>query len=102
MELADYSIADTTRRYFYSSTREDTLNGIETSVDSKDDLEKAIKDCDLDKVLEFIHKTDSLNKCHDFALKAVEKAKMALNLIKDSEYKNTLIELAKKAANRSK
>ena len=41
VELADYSIADTTRRYFYSSTREDTLNGIETSVDSKDDLEKA-------------------------------------------------------------
>lgn len=44
VELADYSIADTTRRYFYSSTREDTLNGIETSVDSKDDLEKAIKE----------------------------------------------------------
>ena len=72
---------------------------------SKEDkaiLEKAIKGCDLEKVLKFIHKTDSLNKCHDFALKAVEKAKMALNLIKDSEYKNTLIELAKKAANRSK
>ena len=34
----------TSGRYFYSSTREDTLNGIETSVDSKDDLEKAIKE----------------------------------------------------------
>ena len=42
MELADYSIADTTRRYFYSSTREDTLNGIETSVDSKNKKKKAI------------------------------------------------------------
>lgn len=43
MDSNDYSIADTTRRYFYSLTKADTLNGIEISVGSKAELEKAIK-----------------------------------------------------------
>ncbi len=44
MDSNDYSItADTTRRYFYSATKADTLNGIEISVGSKAELEKAIK-----------------------------------------------------------
>lgn len=32
MDSNDYSIADTTRRYFYSATKADTLNGIEISI----------------------------------------------------------------------
>ena len=44
MDSNDYSItADTTRRYFYSATKADTLNGIEISVGCKAELEKAIK-----------------------------------------------------------
>lgn len=43
MDSNDYSIADTTRRYFYSVTKADTLNGIEISVGSKAELEKVIK-----------------------------------------------------------
>lgn len=42
MDFNDYSIADTTRRYFYSATKEDTFNGIEISV-GRAELEKAIK-----------------------------------------------------------
>lgn len=65
-------------------------------------LEKAIKDCDLEKVLTFIKESDSLSKCRDFAFGAVEKAKKALEVLEDSPYKEMLVELAKKAANRSK
>lgn len=65
-------------------------------------LEKAIKDCDLAKVLTFIKETDSLSKCRNFAFEAVEKAKKALEILEDSPYKKMLVELAKKAANRSK
>ena len=65
-------------------------------------LEKAIKDCDLAKVLTFIKETDSLSKCRNFAFEAVEKAKKALEILEDSPYKEMLVELAKKAANRSK
>ncbi|MBQ8023949.1 MAG: polyprenyl synthetase family protein [Succinivibrio sp.] len=68
----------------------------------KKGLEKAIKDCNLEKVLTFIKETDSLSLCRDFAFEAVEKAKKALDVIEDSPYKDMLVELAKKAANRKK
>ena len=38
----------------------------------------------------------------NFAFEAVEKAKKALEILEDSPYKEMLVELAKKAANRSK
>lgn len=43
MDFNDYGIADTTKSYYYSESKEDTLNGIEISVGSKAELEKAIK-----------------------------------------------------------
>lgn len=68
----------------------------------KKGLQKAIRDCDLEKVLSFIRETDSLDLCRKFAYEAVEKAKKALEVIEDSPYKEMLIELAKKAANRTR
>lgn len=65
-------------------------------------LEKAIKDGALEKVLAFIRETDSLAKCRDFANEAVVKAKKALDVLEDSPYKEMLIDLARKAADRKK
>jgi hypothetical protein len=43
MDFNDYGIADTTKSYYYSESKEDTLNGIVTSVANKAELEEAIK-----------------------------------------------------------
>lgn len=43
MDFNDYGIADTTKRYYYSGSKEDTFNGIEAGVASKAELEEAIK-----------------------------------------------------------
>lgn len=43
MDLNDYGIADTTKSYYYSESKEDTLNDIVTSVANKAELEEAIK-----------------------------------------------------------
>ena len=74
------------------------------SVDNSDrsDLENAIKDGNFMKVLDYIVKTGSLEKSHQFALNAAKNAKNAICFLDDSEYKELLFSLADKAANRDK
>lgn len=74
------------------------------SVDNSDrsDLENAIKDGNFMKVLDYIVKTGSLEKSHQFALNAAKNAKKAIGFLDDSEYKDLLFSLADKAANRDK
>ena len=74
------------------------------SVDNSDrsDLENAIKDGNFMKVLDYIVKTGSLEKSHQFALNAAKNAKNAICFLDDSEYKDLLFSLADKAANRDK
>lgn len=43
MNFKDYVIADSTRVYYYSSTKQDILNGIEYQATNKKDLEQQIK-----------------------------------------------------------
>lgn len=66
------------------------------------DLEAAIKDGNFMKVLDYIVKTGSLEKSHQFALNAAKNAKNAICFLDDSEYKELLFSLADKAANRDK
>ena len=54
------------------------------------------------KVLDYIVKTGSLEKSHQFALNAAKNAKNAICFLDDSEYKELLFSLADKAANRDK
>ncbi len=74
------------------------------SVDNSDrsDLENAIKDGNFNKVLDYIVKTGSLEKSHQFALNAAKNAKKAIGFLDESEYKDQLFSLADKAANRDK
>lgn len=74
------------------------------AVDNSDrsDLEDAIKDGNFNKVLDYIVKTGSLEKSHQFALNAAKNAKNAIGFLDDSEYKELLFSLADKAANRDK
>lgn len=64
-------------------------------------LEDAIRNVDLDSVLNFINKADSIPKSKDFALAAVEKAKKALTILPQSQYIRSLEALALKAATRT-
>ncbi len=64
-------------------------------------LEAAIKNVDLKSVLQFINKTDSIQKSKDFALNAVNKAKKALCALPDTQYKKNLEDLAYRAATRT-
>jgi octaprenyl-diphosphate synthase len=64
-------------------------------------LEEAIRNVNLDSVLTFINKTDSIQKSKDFALAAVEKAKKALSSLPQSQYRENLEALALKAATRN-
>ncbi|WP_406022888.1 polyprenyl synthetase family protein [Succinivibrio sp.] len=74
------------------------------AVDNSDrsDLENAIKDGNFNKVLDYIVKTGSLEKSHQFALNAAKNAKKAIGFLDESEYKDQLFSLADKAANRDK
>ena len=76
------------------------LQAVENS--DRCDLEAAIKDGNFMKVLDYIVKTGSLEKSHQFALNAAENAKNAICFLDDSEYKELLFSLADKAANRDK
>lgn len=76
------------------------LQAVENS--DRCDLEAAIKDGNFMKVLDYIVKTGSLEKSHQFALNAAKNAKNAIGFLDDSEYKDLLFSLADKAANRDK
>ncbi len=76
------------------------LQAVENS--DRCDLEAAIKDGNFMKVLDYIVKTGSLEKSHQFALNAAKNAKKAIGFLDDSEYKDLLFSLADKAANRDK
>lgn len=76
------------------------LQAVENS--DRCDLEAAIKDGNFMRVLDYIVKTGSLEKSHQFALNAAENAKNAICFLDDSEYKDLLFSLADKAANRDK
>ncbi len=71
------------------------------SADDRKLLEEAIRNVNLDSVLNFINKTDSIQKSKDFALAAVEKAKKALARLPQSQYRENLEALALKAATRN-
>lgn len=74
----------------------------DTTGDDHAKLEEAIHTYNLDAVLEYIQKTNSIDKCKEFALEAVQKAKEALKVLPESKYIKMLEDLAYKAANRSK
>lgn len=76
------------------------LQAVENS--DRCDLEAAIKDGNFMKVLDYIVKTGSLEKSHQFALNAAKNAKKAIGFLDDSEYKDLLFSLADKATNRDK
>ena len=108
-DILDYS---SDNEILGKSVGEDLIDGRVTlpliyalqSVDNSDrsDLENAIKDGNFMKVLDYIVKTGSLEKSHQFALNAAENAKKAIGFLDDSEYKDLLFSLADKAANRDK
>lgn len=108
-DILDYS---SDNEILGKSVGEDLIDGRVTlpliyalqSVDNSDrsDLENAIKDGNFMKVLDYIVKTGSLEKSHQFALNAAENAKNAICFLDDSEYKELLFSLADKAANRDK
>lgn len=64
-------------------------------------LEEAIRNVNLESVLNFITKTDSIQKSKDFALEAVEKAKKSLDSLPDTQYRKNLEALALRAATRT-
>ncbi|MGN0893795.1 MAG: polyprenyl synthetase family protein [Succinivibrio sp.] len=68
----------------------------------KEILDKAVKDCDLKKVTEFIEAKNAVELSKEYAMNAVLKAKEALAVIPDSPYRQKLYDLALKALNRSK
>lgn len=108
-DILDYS---SDNEILGKSVGEDLIDGRVTlpliyalqSVDNTDrsDLENAIKDGNFMKVLDYIVKTGSLEKSHQFALNAAKNAKKAIGFLDDSEYKDLLFSLADKAANRDK
>lgn len=108
-DILDYS---SDNEILGKSVGEDLIDGRVTlpliyalqSVDNSDrsDLENAIKDGNFMKVLDYIVKTGSLEKSHQFALNAAKNAKNAICFLDDSEYKELLFSLADKAANRDK
>lgn len=108
-DILDYS---SDNEILGKSVGEDLIDGRVTlpliyalqSVDNSDrcDLEAAIKDGNFMKVLDYIVKTGSLEKSHQFALNAAKNAKKAIGFLDDSEYKDLLFSLADKAANRDK
>lgn len=108
-DILDYS---SDNEILGKSVGEDLIDGRVTlpliyalqSVDNSDrsDLENAIKDGNFMKVLDYIVKTGSLEKSHQFALNAAKNAKNAIGFLDDSEYKDLLFSLADKAANRDK
>lgn len=108
-DILDYS---SDNEILGKSVGEDLIDGRVTlpliyalqSVDNSDrsDLENAIKDGNFMKVLDYIVKTGSLEKSHQFALNAAKNAKKAIGFLDDSEYKDLLFSLADKAANRDK
>ncbi|MBW7570018.1 polyprenyl synthetase family protein [Succinivibrio faecicola] len=108
-DILDYS---SDNEILGKSVGEDLIDGRVTlpliyalqSVDNSDrsDLENAIKDGNFMKVLDYIVKTGSLEKSHQFALNAAENAKNAICFLDDSEYKELLFSLADKAVNRDK
>ena len=108
-DILDYS---SDNEILGKSVGEDLIDGRVTlpliyalqSVDNSDrsDLENAIKDGNFMKVLDYIVKTGSLDKSHQFALNAAKNAKKAIGFLDDSEYKDLLFSLADKAANRDK
>ena len=108
-DILDYS---SDNEILGKSVGEDLIDGRVTlpliyalqSVDNSDrsDLENAIKDGNFMKVLDYIVKTGSLEKSHQFALNAAKNAKKAIVFLEDSEYKDLLFSLADKAANRDK
>lgn len=108
-DILDYS---SDNEILGKSVGEDLIDGRVTlpliyalqSVDNSDrsDLENAIKDGNFNKVLDYIVKTGSLEKSHQFALNAAKNAKKAIGFLDDSEYKDLLFSLADKAANRDK
>lgn len=108
-DILDYS---SDNEILGKSVGEDLIDGRVTlpliyalqSVDNSDrsDLEAAIKDGNFMKVLDYIVKTGSLEKSHQFALNAAKNAKNAIGFLDDSEYKDLLFSLADKAANRDK
>lgn len=73
-----------------------------TKGSDRGDLENAIENGNFAKVLDYIVKTNSLEKSHQFALNAAKSAKDAISFLDDSEYKQLLFALADKAANRDK
>src|SRR5574344_2032015 len=58
----------------------------DTTGDDHEKLEEAIHAYNLDVVLEYIQKTNSIDKCNEFALEAVQKAKEALKVLPESKY----------------
>ena len=108
-DILDYS---SDNEILGKSVGEDLIDGRVTlpliyalqSVDNSDrcDRENAVKDGNFMKVLDYIVKTGSLEKSHQFALNAAENAKNAICFLDDSEYKELLFSLANKAANRDK
>lgn len=108
-DILDYS---SDNEILGKSVGEDLIDGRVTlpliyalqAVDNSDrsDLENAIKDGNFMKVLDYIVKTGSLEKSHQFALNAAKNAKKAIGFLDDSEYKDLLFSLADKAANRDK
>ncbi|MGN1281882.1 MAG: polyprenyl synthetase family protein [Succinivibrio sp.] len=65
-------------------------------------LDKAVNECDLDKVTEFIRSKNSVALSREYAMAAVHKAKDALLILPDTPYRQKLCDLALMALNRSK
>ena len=64
-------------------------------------FQKAVENKNLNEVLKFIDKADALAKCQKYADKAINTAIEALDILPNSPYKDSLIDLALKAINRS-
>lgn len=73
-----------------------------TSGEDKEILSKAIRDNNLKLVNEFLLRTQALEKCRQYATEAIEKAKQALQIFPDNEYRQALFELADASISRNK
>ncbi|MBO6258846.1 MAG: polyprenyl synthetase family protein [Succinivibrio sp.] len=74
----------------------------DTSGEHKEQLSQAISDNNLEQVNKFLQKTEALEKCRLYAQEAVRKAKKALEIFPDSEYRQALYDLADAAISRDR
>ena len=66
----------------------------------KEILIKAIENADLETVISYINKYDTLKECKNAAEQSGEQAVKELNVFPENEYKQALISLVERALNR--